>query len=619
MDGANLPLALLRGLHLAALLSMFGTLTFTVLIAPAEMRPRLMRLACGSALGALVCGAAWFTAQAAAIAGTTEWDDLLAVALHTQFGRTLGFRLLLLLAVVPLGALSRHGLRLALVPAAVAVGMQGLIGHAGAAEGSAALCLISAEAVHVLAAGAWLGSLVPLWMCLSTLPNHQARVACQRFSPLGMVSVLAIAGTALVQSVPLIGGIPGLLGTSYGLAALGKLVLFLGMLGLAAWNRFSLTGRLDAPGPASARHPMILSVMTETGCGLLVVLAAGLMASLPPGAHQPPAWPLALRPSLAALEDLDARRETALALLAFGGGLGLMAVSWIARRGRVVALLAAVPLIAWQAPSLGLLLVEAYPTSYLTSTTGFSAASIVRGRAVFASNCASCHGQGGLGDGPAAAGRRIKPADLTAVHLWDHSDGELFWWLTHGIDDPRGGLSMPGFAETLSEDDRWATIDFVRANNAGAALRVSDVWTHPVPAPDLPIACSADAANRLGALRGRFVRVIAAADTAPDPAEPPEGAIVLRLDRTTGRAPPPGGCASENSDAWRAYSTVAGVKASRLAGTEFLVDPAGWLRTIRRPKQPPDWNDRIVLSAALRTLREQPFNTPPGGIHVHGQ
>ena len=37
------------------------------------------------------------------------------------------------------------------------------------------------------------------------------------------------------------------------------------------------------------------------------------------------------------------------------------------------------------------------------------------GRARYAENCASCHGTSGRGDGPAAAGLRTPPADLTAI------------------------------------------------------------------------------------------------------------------------------------------------------------------------------------------------------------
>ncbi len=61
----------------------------------------------------------------------------------------------------------------------------------------------------------------------------------------------------------------------------------------------------------------------------------------------------------------------------------------------------------------------------------------------------------GSGDGTAAKSLSVPPADLTAGHLWIHDDGELFWWLSHGIDSADGGQAMPGFSGVLDEDQRW--------------------------------------------------------------------------------------------------------------------------------------------------------------------
>jgi mono/diheme cytochrome c family protein len=77
----------------------------------------------------------------------------------------------------------------------------------------------------------------------------------------------------------------------------------------------------------------------------------------------------------------------------------------------------------------------------------------------------SCHGAEGHGDGPASVGLEMPPADLTAPHLWDHPDGELFWWISHGMFGPDGKRVMTGFAATLDEDTSWALIDFLHANN----------------------------------------------------------------------------------------------------------------------------------------------------------
>jgi hypothetical protein len=45
---------------------------------------------------------------------------------------------------------------------------------------------------------------------------------------------------------------------------------------------------------------------------------------------------------------------------------------------------------------------------------------------------------------------QVAPADLTAEHIFAHSDGDLFWWISQGIS--AGG--MPGFAEKVDERGR---------------------------------------------------------------------------------------------------------------------------------------------------------------------
>lgn len=606
-------LALLRGLHLVGLLAAFGTLFFAAVLAPEPLRPRLVRHGRIAALAALLIGAAWLAVEARQLSESGSLvDAMFAAVTYARFGQLLGLRLLLLAAAIGISAIPRLGRWPAPALACVAVALQGALGHAGAAEGTAAIGLIGSEAMHLIAAGAWLGSLLPLFICLRALPPHEARLTAEGFTPIGMTAVLVIAGTAFVQSLALIGSVPALIGTDYGRAALAKLALFLLLLALAAWNRLSLTDRLDGADPARARRLLIGSVATEALCGAAVVLTAGLLASRVPGLHQPVVWPFAWRPSGAVLADEDWRREIAIACMLMGVGFALIALSWLRRRARILDGLIAIGLIGWQAPTLKLLLVEAYPTSFQTSPTGFSADSIARGKAVFDTNCVACHGAGGQGDGPSAAGMRIKPADLTAGHLWDHWDGELFWWISHGMENPDGGLSMPGFSTSLSDDDIWSAIDYARALNAGASMRVSGSWTHPTPAPDLPISCTDGTADRLSDLRGQFVRVVTTEATP----KVPDGVVPLRLNQAARSAPPMVGCASASANGWDVFAILAGAAPSALSGTEFLIDPQGMLRAWARE---PNWRDPDVLSTLMRTLRDQPVTADFGGTHVHGR
>src|ERR1700736_2008973 len=111
MSAIDLVTILLRGVHVAALASLFGTLLFVAAALPAEghtaqMRSLLRRLTLGSALAGLIAGIAWLIAQTAMIAGADSVAMTLqavpTVALRTQFGHWLLLHLVLLIAVLPL-------------------------------------------------------------------------------------------------------------------------------------------------------------------------------------------------------------------------------------------------------------------------------------------------------------------------------------------------------------------------------------------------------------------------------------------------------------------------------------------------------------------------------------
>jgi mono/diheme cytochrome c family protein len=71
-------------------------------------------------------------------------------------------------------------------------------------------------------------------------------------------------------------------------------------------------------------------------------------------------------------------------------------------------------------------------------------------------NCVSCHGPGGKGDGPAAAALPPpKPANWTAEAVQKETDGELFWKISNG----RG--AMPPWKH-LPEKDRWELVNYLR-------------------------------------------------------------------------------------------------------------------------------------------------------------
>jgi putative copper resistance protein D len=299
MDLQTTILALLRGFHLAALLSLFGTLISLALVAPAGLRTagaaaaparrRLDDLARWSGGLALLIGACWMVLQAAVIAGATTLGGtlhaLVLVARDTQFGNLVLIRLALLLLALPL--LGGRGWRLAaaLLLTGSALAMQGGIGHAGATAGLNRATLLALEALHLLAAGAWIGGLVPLFLLVGSLPSPAAAAACESFTAVGLSAVLTIACTALVQASQWISSLAGLFGTDYGRIALVKLGMFLLLLILACVNRFVLTERLRDPAKPLTRRWLRMSVAAEATLGMLVIMVAAFLASAAPATH----------------------------------------------------------------------------------------------------------------------------------------------------------------------------------------------------------------------------------------------------------------------------------------------------------------------------------------------
>ena len=73
----------------------------------------------------------------------------------------------------------------------------------------------------------------------------------------------------------------------------------------------------------------------------------------------------------------------------------------------------------------------------------------VSGQAVFAANCATCHGEDGRGNGPAATGLEPPPSDLTDS-TWTTGDGSI-QALKNTIEHGSPGTAMIGWRGTLTE------------------------------------------------------------------------------------------------------------------------------------------------------------------------
>lgn len=115
--------------------------------------------------------------------------------------------------------------------------------------------------------------------------------------------------------------------------------------------------------------------------------------------------------------------------------------------------------VARQARQLGARLAVAYEVSQAPVITPDPA----RGAALYAQNCSICHGDSGLGDGPAGTGLEPPPANLRSVERLDHlSLFDLYNTLGLGIE----GTEMPSFADQLDERQRWDVAAYIASFTA---------------------------------------------------------------------------------------------------------------------------------------------------------
>jgi putative copper export protein/mono/diheme cytochrome c family protein/peroxiredoxin len=536
----------IRFVHMAASTLLLGAFGFLFLVARrafrhggkesvtawAEFERMVLALAGWSLLIALSSGLLWLWVQTATVTGRSltqalALDPLGRVLVWTQFGRVWGTRLALLtlLGSVLLlrekernegdsGALHYEGVILG----GGMIAALAWTGHAAASEEGVRIYHLTADAIHLLATGIWLGGLVPLALLLwrvNALPDGAGaavtREAIRRFSCLGLISVSALVVTGVVNSWILVGDIPHLVGTPYGRLLLAKLTLLFLLIGIAACNLLRVKPRLFAIATASSRDPLenvlrrlTRNVRAEACLGAAILLIVGALGIVPPALHDQPTWPFPFRLSWAISRNIpDAQRAIIIGGVGVLLGLSVLSYGILGRRHRAWAIAVGLAVVVFFGGNpLRHMAVDTYPTTYLRSSVPYQAASIAHGFRLYQETCAACHGVNGYGDGPAGQMLRPRPADLTAKHTGDHTAGDLFWWLGHGIP----GSAMPAFADRLSETDRWDLINFLRAVSAAEQARSLGPLVEPTPwlvAPDFAFDVGVGPGETLKEQRGK--------------------------------------------------------------------------------------------------------------------
>jgi putative copper resistance protein D len=314
------PLVIARAVHFAATLQVAGVAVFLVFIAEpafraanndtsvaATVRSRLTWIARVSLALALISGAAWFDLTAAAMSGQPVADVFSqgvwwTVLSDTTFGNDwlVRFVLACLLAGLFDPSLAErraksNWLKAALVIVAAAfAGSLAWAGHAAGGLGIEAIVHPAADVLHLIAAAAWVGALIPLWLLLQAAGKDGAslaiaRTATLRFSTLGVTSVATILATGSINTWYLAGSIPALVDTDYGRLLLIKIALFFVMVAIAAVNRLRLTPHLVGETNASVAqrtlHQLRHNTILEAMAGAIILAIVGMLSTLPPGSH----------------------------------------------------------------------------------------------------------------------------------------------------------------------------------------------------------------------------------------------------------------------------------------------------------------------------------------------
>ena len=334
----------------------------------------------------------------------------------------------------------------------------GLSGHVVSASEEPVLSL--AAIMHVLLAQLWIaGVLALLFLAKHGGPDWtQGLAVFSKWALPGMV-LLLLSGVYLGRWS--VGSWPGLLATNYGALLVLKLFFVAGAL----WCAWQLRRGLAVNPQDPAQQQSWLS--SEAGLALTVLAAASVLASTVPASHDTIVWPLSFRLAPVLAWRQDAQHTVQMLVISVAlcvVGLALWMRWRQQHRVRAKSVLAAC-VMAGLALALPAISITAYPTTYMHSSARLDASSVMAGQALYEQHCVQCHGVHGHGDGPVALLNKLQPANLTEPHVSWHTHGDMYWWLSHG----KG--QMPGFADVLSEEERWHLINWLIALSLGYEAR----------------------------------------------------------------------------------------------------------------------------------------------------
>ena len=489
--------AFARWSQLTANLILFGSCVFLALIwqrkdileTPWITRlekifPWLAGVIVAGLIGILATTASDATGDVANAWNLSVWLD---VVQQTQIGHIWAARVLLamlllgaVLKIQPLDRVRGHYAVWAFL-AALPIIAGTLMSHSSADEMS--FTAIAPYAIHILLAGIWFGALPAFLLILFNLRTDLGRTSLltaidylKKFSAIALPVIILLMLTGVMVTDRLVDEkYHALVASPYGWLLNTKLAILAIILVIAYQARYHwlpMLSREENKARISSTAHLTQWVRIEFILALFLVLFATILANTLPAKHAMiENWPYPFRFSInATWEDPDVQEKVWFGLALFGVALGTI---WLGARlhwSRVVKILVPGVLgISSMALALPPLAVEAFPETYKKPAVPIDAISIVAGAHLFAENCVNCHGPQGKGTKPVADPDLRDPTDLlTQQHTAKYTVGNVFHQLSQGIP----GTEMPGFADKLSEEDRWDLINFLHAMSRGFDARL---------------------------------------------------------------------------------------------------------------------------------------------------
>jgi putative copper export protein/methionine-rich copper-binding protein CopC len=290
-----------RWLHFVALVLLVGGVAFRLLLLPRlglagdvtrDMQRRTWRFLAGAALLLGVAAVLRLWLQSVALHGVElAWSSpLLTMMLSdTSWGRAWVVQVFFL-ALLAIGILrARPGDdRAALIITTPAVlglaAIPALTGHAAGMGGQAWLVVLN-DALHVVAAGAWFGTLVLLLLVLPRALRRAGATSARtmadavgRFSPVALGAAAVLVVTGVINSLLHISTPRQLIDTEYGTTLLVKLAVFAVVLAAGFYNWRVVRPRLEA-GDDTRR--LRISASLELGFVAAVLLVTAVLTGLP--------------------------------------------------------------------------------------------------------------------------------------------------------------------------------------------------------------------------------------------------------------------------------------------------------------------------------------------------